>query len=170
MPESDAAIVTAHGRAGFAAARALFEEYAAQFGIDLRFQGFEAELSSLPAMYGPPAGRLLLARCGGRFAGCVGVRALSGGDCEMKRLYVRADARGHGLGRDAAANRLLEQAYQLGRGQDGQQCDTDACCSLSKFTPGGALEYHALTKPKKCEDNPSNTDISLTRSSLWNLA
>ncbi len=113
MPESDAAIVTAHGRAGFAAARALFEEYAAQFGIDLRFQGFEAELSSLPAMYGPPAGRLLLARCGGRFAGCVGVRALSGGDCEMKRLYVRADARGHGLGRALAAA-VIAAARELG--------------------------------------------------------
>jgi len=113
MPESDAAIVTAHGRAGFAAARALFEEYAAQLGIDLRFQGFEAELSSLPAMYGPPAGRLLLARCGGRFAGCVGVRALSGGDCEMKRLYVRADARGHGLGRALAAA-AIAAARELG--------------------------------------------------------
>ncbi len=113
MPESDAAIVTAHGRAGFAAARALFEEYAAQLGIDLRFQGFEAELSSLPAMYGPPAGRLLLARCGGGFVGCVGVRALSGGDCEMKRLYVRADARGHGLGRALAAA-AIAAARELG--------------------------------------------------------
>ncbi|MFO1299468.1 MAG: GNAT family N-acetyltransferase [Burkholderiaceae bacterium] len=108
-----AAIVIARSDADFAAARALFEEYAAQLGIDLCFQGFDAELLDLPAMYGPPTGRLLLARHGGDFAGCVGVRVLGDGDCEIKRLYARAGARGCGLGR-ALAVAAIAAARELG--------------------------------------------------------
>lgn len=106
-------IVIARSDADFAAARALFQEYAAQLGIDLCFQGFDAELLDLPAMYGPPTGRLLLARQGGEFVGCVGVRALGDGDCEMKRLYARAGARGRGLGRELAVA-AIAAARELG--------------------------------------------------------
>ena len=109
-----AEFVIARSDADFVAARALFEEYAAQLGIDLRFQDFDAELLELPAMYGPPTGRLLLARQDGRFVGCVGVRALGDGDCEMKRLYARAGARGRGLGR-ALAVAAIAAARELGR-------------------------------------------------------
>jgi len=108
-----ASIVAARGDADFAVARALFEEYAAQLGIDLCFQGFAAELSDLPAMYGPPHGRLLLARHGDEFVACVGVRALSGDTCEMKRLYVRDRARGQGLGRTMAIA-AIAAARELG--------------------------------------------------------
>jgi len=108
-----ASIVAARSDADFAAARGLFEEYAAQLGIDLCFQGFAAELSNLPGMYGPPGGRLLLARLGDDFVACVGVRSLSGGTCEMKRLYVRDRARGQGLGR-AMAIAAIAAARELG--------------------------------------------------------
>ena len=108
-----ASIVAARSDADFAAARGLFEEYAAQLGIDLCFQGFAAELSNLPAMYGPPGGRLLLARLGDDFAACVGVRPLSGGTCEMKRLYARDCARGRGLGRTMAIA-AIAAARELG--------------------------------------------------------
>lgn len=97
-------IVIARSAVEFDAARALFREYAERLGVSLCFQGFEQELTSLESMYAPPSGTLLLLEQDGRHLGCVGVRAL-GGECEMKRLYVKPELRGQGWGR-----RLAESA------------------------------------------------------------
>ena len=93
--------------------RDLFAEYAAELDVDLRFQGFQAELDGLPGLYSPPKGRLLLARCDTQPAGCVALRPLTGLTCEMKRLFVRTTWRRRQVGR-LLAQRLLNEARLIG--------------------------------------------------------
>ena len=99
------AIRPARGVRDLDAIRELFREYADWLGIDLSFQGFEAELARLPGQYAAPGGELFLAeREDGCPVGCVGLRPMNAsGACEMKRLYVREAVRGGGAGRALAA-------------------------------------------------------------------
>jgi ribosomal protein S18 acetylase RimI-like enzyme len=93
----------------------LFRAYAASLDVDLAYQDFEAELQSMPGKYAPPAGALLLAHdAAGSPVGCVGLRPMeTPGCCEMKRLYVAPEGRGHGLGEELA-KAVMHIATQAG--------------------------------------------------------
>lgn len=91
----------------------LFNEYADSLGFDLDFQDFQKELDGLPGDYAPPEGCLLLAREGSQFIGCVALRKIDSKTCEMKRLYVRPDFRGKGIGR-ALSQRIIDEARRIG--------------------------------------------------------
>ena len=95
------------------AVRELWTAYWHSFGLAPGFQGFAGELDSLPGKYGPPAGRLLLARIDGQPAATVALRPLSEVACEAKRLYVHPSLRRRGLAGTLLA-RLIEEARACG--------------------------------------------------------
>ncbi len=99
-----------------AIAREMFREYQAWLGVDLCFQDFDSELANLPGAYAPPWGEIFIAAAGDDVAGIVAVRPVddtAAGNCEVKRLYVRANWRGQGLGR-ALADAAVSFATHVG--------------------------------------------------------
>ncbi len=106
-------IIKAQSPEDIADAHQLFEEYAVGLDISLCFQNFDKELADLPGQYAPPGGRLLLAFINDELAGCVALRDLGRGACEMKRLYLRPAFRGQGLGR-MLAEAIINEGRQMG--------------------------------------------------------
>ncbi len=94
-------------------ARELFRDYEAWLNLDLCFQNFEKELAELPGGYAPPPGRLLLAFQNDELVGCVALRKLNDDTCEMKRLFLRPQFHGRGLGKELA-ERIIEEARVIG--------------------------------------------------------
>ena len=107
--------LTANDSTALEQVRQYFRNYAGWLGVDLSYQNFEQEMASLPGTYTAPEGRLFFAEVDGRPAGCVGVRPLpdSEGVCEMKRLYVAPEERGHGVGASLALA-AIKAAKEIG--------------------------------------------------------
>lgn len=74
---------------------------------------FAAELKNLPGEFAPPKGALLVAEADGQIAGCVALRPLDEGTCEMKRMFVRADFHGHGVG-NLLGSAIVDEARAIG--------------------------------------------------------
>jgi carbonic anhydrase len=106
-------LIDAHSAEQMGVVRELFQEYAASLAVDLCFQNFQGELAGLPGDYAPPTGRLLLACDRATAAGCVALRKIDDATCEMKRLYVRPQFRGKGVGR-LLAHAILSAARAAG--------------------------------------------------------
>jgi putative acetyltransferase len=105
--------IQAHSSEEIDQARQLFNEYSAWLQIDLCFQNFEKELAELPGDYASPDGRLILAYDDEELAGCVALRKIDEGICEMKRLFLRDRFRGKGLGR-SLIEAIINEAKQIG--------------------------------------------------------
>lgn len=95
------------------AVQAVFREYVASVSVGLEFQDYESEFANLPGKYAAPEGRLLLAWRQERVVGCAALRKVDAQVCEMKRVYVRPQGRGEGLGR-LLAERILAEARSAG--------------------------------------------------------
>ena len=148
-------IIHATTSAHYQAARELFVQYADSLGFDLEFQGFSRELAELPGSYKPPAGCILLAETDGGYAGCVGLRPLQGGICEMKRLFVLPRYQGHGIGR-ALANSIIGEARR--KGYDRMRLDTIESMKAAQrlysalgFKPIDAYCHYPLENPSFME-------------------
>lgn len=99
---------------------ALFSEYTnmliksdASFQKYLEIQNYDAELEHLETKYGQPYGRLYIAYCDEKLAGCIGLRKIDAQNCEMKRLYVRPEFRGKRIG-NQLVQRIINDAKEIG--------------------------------------------------------
>jgi ribosomal protein S18 acetylase RimI-like enzyme len=110
---SDLVIATAHEPPLLDDARLLIQEYADSLSFDLGFQNLDEEIATLPGAYAPPRGCLLVARSEDRSLGCVAVRALDSDTAELKRLWMRPEARGTGAGR-RLVTRAIDDARAMG--------------------------------------------------------
>ena len=110
-------LIWQHDAAGFAALRLILQEYARTLGVNLCFQNFDQEVAELPGDYAEPRGALVRALVNGELAACCALRPLDNADyplaCEMKRLFVRPQYRGLGLGRQLV-EAVLDAARRAG--------------------------------------------------------
>ena len=110
----DFLVVAARSAIELTSAAALFRAYARSLPVDLGSQGFSQELASLPGVYAPPAGELLLAKRGDHVLGCIALKPLEPPKiAEIKRLFVRPQARGKGVAKALAAA-ILKTAVERG--------------------------------------------------------
>ncbi len=108
-------ITVAHTPVQYEHARAMIVKYQSWLGMNLSFQGFDKELEDLSTMYGPPCGAMILAYAEQEPIGCVGLRDLGDGICEMKRMFVLPEHQGKGIGK-SLFSAFMGEAERLGYG------------------------------------------------------
>ncbi|MEO8557604.1 MAG: GNAT family N-acetyltransferase [Rhodospirillales bacterium] len=113
MSRSHVRLTKPQNDAELSAVKALFEDYARSLNFSLAFQDFEQEMATFPAKYAPPTGALILATVDDQPAGAVALWQQAPSICEMKRLYVRPEFRGHELGRKLA-EAIVAEGKSLG--------------------------------------------------------
>lgn len=142
-------IILAITSAEIEAARALFLEYQKWLNVSLCFQDFETELATLPGKYALPVGRLYLIKHGDDFIGCIALRKIADGICEMKRLYIKPEHQGHGLGK-RLVDLIIKDAKEIG--YKAMRLDT-----IKEKMPNAVdiYEKHGFKKIEKYYDNPN---------------
>ena len=114
---SDFTIAPARSPVELISAAALLRAYAKSLPVDLGRQGFAQEVDSLPGPYAPPEGELLLAKRGDHVLGCIALKPLEPPRvAEIKRLFVRPQARKLGVGKALVAA-VIAAAGKLGYGE-----------------------------------------------------
>lgn len=98
--------------ADFLAAKELILEYVAWLGIDLSFQNFNTEMDTMPETYSPPHGSLFIAVRDEKAIGVAGIKRFSETVCEVKRMYVKPEGRGMGIGQ-LLLTKCIEMAKEL---------------------------------------------------------
>lgn len=93
--------------------RDLFKEYERFLQSDICFQSFEDELKNLPGSYSAPDGALWLAFAEEQSAGCVAMKRLNKTASEMKRLFVKPEYQGHGIGKELITV-VIKESIQIG--------------------------------------------------------
>ena len=98
----------------------LFSEYTnlliagdSSFREYLDIQHYDEEIQHPESKYGLPGGRLYLAYCNEKLAGCIGLKKIDDKNCEMKRLYVREQFRGQQIGNQLIL-KIIADAKEIG--------------------------------------------------------
>lgn len=143
----DVLIRPARSGADISDVRKLFHTYGASRNFDMALKDFPAELAGLPGKYAEPKGYLLLATVDQQAAGCIAYQALSPTICEMKRLYVLPDFRGHGLGKQ-----LIETLIQAARDHQYQYMRLDTHPSM--LTAQALYQSFGFREIERYNDNP----------------
>ena len=111
-----------------AAARELVFAVLAEYGFTPEPQGTDADLADLEAGFLADGGLFDVAvDPDGRLAACCGMKVLGDGRVELRKMYVRADRRGRGLGR-----RLLERALAWARARGFPRVELETASRLEE--------------------------------------